>query len=1580
MATLTVAAKAGPEYILPIVAVASCVQQVIGEAALSVTFAETETVGPENQKTKLVSETGKVIYDESIISYLRDNHESLRAGDKTQVDEWMARSVGFRPLDFKQLEKPLKELDNHLTLRSYICGYGLTVADLVCWATLRGNRVVLTSLKKGTNSLSRWFNFIEGSYPWITYGASQLVAGAMKKKVAASAAGGNYNIGLPDTEGGVVTRFPPEPSGYLHIGHAKAALLNDYFAHERYGGTLICRFDDTNPSKEKEEFQDAIREDLAMLGIYPDKTSFSSDYFKEMYDYCVEIIKSGNAYADDTEKEKMGFERREGIASERRDESIEKNLARLEEMKAGTEEGRRWCIRAKISVDNPNKAMRDPVIYRCNQEPHHRTGTAWKIYPTYDFCVPILDSLEGVTHALRTTEYGDRNDQYAWMQKTLGLRSVYIWDFARVNFIRTLLSKRKLTQIVDQGTVWGWDDPRMPTIRGILRRGMTVPALREFILKQGPSRNIINMDWSSFWAFNKKYIDPVAPRHTAIILQDAVTATVQGADGVKMLEKPKHVKNPDVGQKKVYYSSKILLEQIDAKSFAANEEITLMNWGNAFVRKIEVDQGTGLVTGLELELHLEGDVKKTDKKVTWLSKDQDLVAVKLYEFDYLITKDKLEKEDSIEEFLNPNTESHSDAVGDCNVAELAVGDIIQFERNGYYRLDKRSADGQPAILFKIPDALHSAITSASRLTPPVLPLIVRNPYLSTWLADARQEPWAKWPIFWTGQNIGLSLMAQVPSTKTIYPLLGRPHDSLGSNHPNNGYNVSFPKYLGAKYDASTTNLTYSLLGAHSQESLDITVSFLSPITPTSTLRQSIPASYVTVYVTGNLDVSIYMDMNGQWVSGDRGSAIVWRLDNIIDKEKELNLHRWQVRRQPEMLFTEFSDRAEWGSLHFIAPSDVRYESGISGELRTRFARTGVLQNLNDEIFRTIMDREPVFAYAKSFNLSGLANNGTHWSNDTVESSYSYARQGQVTFSIAHIQDPVVQFASSRGLTHMKPLWTSWFPSEDALLAFHYFDFKNARVLADKYSKQLAQDALLSAAEDYVDIVALSARQVLGATSFSGTAENPILFLKEISSNGNCQTVDVIFPSFPFFLYTNPRWLAYLLEPLIEHMLSGQYPNDYSMHDLGSHFPNMTGHPDGKDEYMPVEECGNMLLMGLAIVNSLRYPPERNSSAPWHPGTTLVRGNATEAPGLFPLTDLQTVGGIDRLDIVWGAGPDAKTLARKWVERSYRLWKQWTGYLVKFALEPHNQLSTDDFAGWLALQTNLALKGIIGIKAMSELAGVVGNAEDKKHYQNISDVYISKWEGFGFSRDNTHAKVSYNWHGSWTTLYNMFADALLCFHLEGTEESMHIATDDHYGQEPFDPNTDSDTNPEKKIGFIPRHVYTKQSQWYHNVRQKYGLPLDSRHLYAKTDWEFFAMAVSSTSVRHEILQSVAKWVNETSTDRPLTDLHQTEGDGGFPGPNFFARPVVGGHFAFLALEKACNGKATDGLKFLDQAGWEVPPEEEDDWVGCDTEACEHDDGWDHDHEEEDKPPIEYTDGTQVKLAVEQDNEESQDGPD
>ncbi|KAL2142068.1 hypothetical protein VTI28DRAFT_1581 [Corynascus sepedonium] len=788
----------------------------------------------------------------------------------------------------------------------------------------------------------------------------------------------------------------------------------------------------------------------------------------------------------------------------------------------------------------------------------------------------------------------------------------------------------------------------------------------------------------------------------------------------------------------------------------------------------------------------------------------------------------------------------------------------------------------------------AAVAGASTLTPKVLPLIVRNPYLSTWLSDARGAPWEHWPMFYTGAHVGFSVMASIPDTGKVYPLLGRPHDSLPRGHGR--YEVGYPEYLGAAFDASTTNLTYRVSGRSPGHSVRLTLSFLSPITPSSTFRQSIPAAYLTVFVEGCLDVNIYTDVNGEWVTGNRGNVVKWEYEKhnrSKSSRPDAALKVFKVSRLHQQLFTEFADRAEWGTLYFTGPAEAHHQCGTSALLRKHFAEKGYLRNEVDTKFRRVMDEEPVFAFSRSFKSAGNQRASCH------------RKEESVTFTFALVQDPVVQFARAKGLTHMKPLWQSYIPHADDLIEYHYDDFHTAAALARNYSDSLALDAYNSGSQDYQDIAALSARQVLGATQFSGTPENPILFLKEISSNGNFQTVDVIFPAFPFFLYTNPKWLAYLLEPLLEHQLSGQYPNDYSMHDLGAHFPNATGHADGKDEYMPVEECGNMLIMGLALANALRYDTE----------PAFVRARAVDSAAALPSFPGWQGSvdnyGIDTPGSIETAGSSTgRKAAEKWLTRSYKLWEQWTGYLVRESLIPHNQLCTDDFAGWLANQTNLALKGIVGIRAMSEIADLVGKDEDAKRYRDIADEYIGKWQEYGISRDRTHAKLAYTWYGSWTTIYNLYADSLLCFHITEGGESPTLGNLQGDGQKPIGGGDG------KKEPFIPDEVYQMQSNWYHAVLQKYGLPLDSRHLYTKSDWEFFAAAVTGEKTRTEILTAVAGWVNETVVNRPFTDLYETEGNGNFPGNiRFMARPVVGGHFAFLALERACGGKAVEALRFL-----------------------------------------------------------------
>ncbi|KAJ3125980.1 hypothetical protein HK098_007985 [Nowakowskiella sp. JEL0407] len=659
----------------------------------------------------------------------------LYTGDSAslaQVDYWLDYTQeNLVTKDKTLLEKNLEIINHHLKFRSFFVGYHVTLADLVVWGALRGNAIFLQTLKSERDSgeyLSRWYNQIN-SLDYIQKSFTELAAQKQQAQKAQKDQG-SFEIDLPGAaKGKVVTRFPPEPSGYLHIGHAKAALLNEYFAR-KFEGKLIVRFDDTNPSKEKVEFEESIKEDLALLGITPDEVTHTSDHFEKIYELAVKLIKKGLAYVDDTDLETMRAERMEHIESKNRNLSVEENLRLFNEMKLGTPKGVACALRAKINMQDKNGAMRDPVIYRCNVEnPHHRTGTKWKVYPTYDLACPIVDSLEGVTHALRTSEYRDRNIQYQWFIDALELRKVHIWDFSRINFVYTLLSKRKLTWFVEKGRVGGWDDPRFPTVRGIRRRGMTINALREYILMQGASQKDLMLEWDKIWAKNKKEIDPIAPRHTALKREGIVKVRVLDDDcEFKVEDRPKHKKNPDVGMKKTTYSRDLYLEFDDAKDLEVGEEVTFMDWGNVIVKSIKWHPDSTYIGLIEIQLNLSGDFKKTKKKLSWLSRtpesaspDNTLVPLVLLDYDYLINKKKLEEDDSLEEFLTEVSEFKTDAWGDANLRHCKKGDIIQLERKGFYIVDTEFSDDEPMHLIFIPDG--SAESMKSKASEPTKPAV-----------------------------------------------------------------------------------------------------------------------------------------------------------------------------------------------------------------------------------------------------------------------------------------------------------------------------------------------------------------------------------------------------------------------------------------------------------------------------------------------------------------------------------------------------------------------------------------------------------------------------------------------------------------------------------------------------------------------------------------------------------------------------------------------------------------------------------------------------------------------------------------
>jgi len=484
----------------------------------------------------------------------------------------------------------------------------------------------------------------------------------------------------------ITTRFPPEPSGYLHIGHAKAALLNQHLADE---GQLIVRFDDTNPLKETKEFEEAILDDLKLLKITDFKLTRSSDNFDLIFDYACQLIKEGKAYVDNTDLETMRQQRTDGIASKNRDLPSEESLRIFNGMSKG--EYKDYCLRAKISIDDPNKAMRDPVIYRHVDIDHQSTGCKYRIYPTYDFTVPILDSHENITLTLRTNEYRDRNAQYYWFIENLHLSNKpTIHDFSRLNFENTVISKRKMKFYVNNKFVSGWDDPRMSTLRGLVRLGMNMDALREYIISQGCSQKTSVVSWDKIWALNKKMIDPLSARFSAVPLENAVACRITSSScsespleisADKLVDVLKHKKNPSLGMKKLLLSDEILLAQDDASLLKENEEFTLMNWGNAIVQSKSIENGT--VKSMEIKLNLDGDFKTTKNKINWVSR-KGSVHVKLFEYGNL--QNDLETDDLAEKF-NKESKKESWYVAESSIKDTIPGQYIQFERIGFFYCD-----------------------------------------------------------------------------------------------------------------------------------------------------------------------------------------------------------------------------------------------------------------------------------------------------------------------------------------------------------------------------------------------------------------------------------------------------------------------------------------------------------------------------------------------------------------------------------------------------------------------------------------------------------------------------------------------------------------------------------------------------------------------------------------------------------------------------------------------------------------------------------------------------------------------------
>uniref|UniRef100_A0A7N5K3C8 Bifunctional glutamate/proline--tRNA ligase n=1 Tax=Ailuropoda melanoleuca TaxID=9646 RepID=A0A7N5K3C8_AILME len=643
--------------------------------------------------------------------------------EHTEIDHWLEFSA-TKLSSCNLFTSAINELNHCLSLRTYLVGNSLSLADLCVWATLKGNAAWQEQLKqnKAPVHVKRWFGFLEAQQAFQSVGTKWNVSATKAKAIPEKKQDVGKFVELPGAEMGKVTvRFPPEASGYLHIGHAKAALLNQHY-QVNFKGKLIMRFDDTNPEKEKEDFEKVILEDVAMLHIKPDQFTYTSDHFETIMKYAEKLIQEGKAYVDDTPAEQMKAEREQRIESKHRKNSIEKNLQMWEEMKQGSQFGQSCCLRAKIDMSSNNGCMRDPTLYRCKIQPHPRTGNKYNVYPTYDFACPIVDSIEGVTHALRTTEYHDRDEQFYWIIEALGIRKPYIWEYSRLNLNNTVLSKRKLTWFVNEGLVDGWDDPRFPTVRGVLRRGMTVEGLKQFIAAQGSSRSIVNMEWDKIWAFNKKVIDPVAPRYVALLKKEVIPVNIPEAQE-EMKEVAKHPKNPDVGLKPVWYSPKVFIEGADAETLSEGEMVTFINWGNINITKINKN-ADGKIVSLDAKLNLENKDYKKTTKITWLAETAHALPVPAIcvTYEHLITKPVLGKDEDFKQYVNKNSKHEELMLGDPCLKDLKKGDIIQLQRRGFFICDQPyepvspySCKEAPCVLIYIPDGHTKEMpTSGSR--------------------------------------------------------------------------------------------------------------------------------------------------------------------------------------------------------------------------------------------------------------------------------------------------------------------------------------------------------------------------------------------------------------------------------------------------------------------------------------------------------------------------------------------------------------------------------------------------------------------------------------------------------------------------------------------------------------------------------------------------------------------------------------------------------------------------------------------------------------------------------------------------
>ncbi|HYK73601.1 MAG TPA: glutamine--tRNA ligase/YqeY domain fusion protein [Pseudoneobacillus sp.] len=532
------------------------------------------------------------------------------------------------------------------------------------------------------------------------------------------------NIVIDDLNTGkrnnVVTRFPPEPNGYLHIGHAKSIVINFDLADE-FNGKTNLRFDDTNPLKEDTEFVEAIKEDVKWLGFDWEGLFFASDYFEEMYNRAVLLIKKGLAYVDDLSvdeiREYRGTLTEPGKESPYRNRSIEENLDLFEQMRAGKFQNGEKVLRAKIDMSSPNINLRDPVIYRISHTTHHNTGDKWCIYPMYAFAHPLEDAMEDVTHSICTIEFEDKRPFYNWVVENCEMNSQpQQIEFGRLNLTNTVMSKRKLKQLVEEGFVDGWDDPRMPTISGLRRKGYTPDAIKNFVRELGVSKTTGVVDTQMLEHFVREDLKLKAPRTMGILNPLKVVITNYPEGQVEMLDAEINPEVPEMGMRQIPFSREIYIEQDDFmenppakyfRLFPGNEvrlkhayfikceEVIKDEEGNPIELRCTYDPETKSGTGFS--------GRKVKGTIHWVEATQ-AIPTEFRLFEPLILDEEASEEEEDKTFLdkvNPNSLEILQGFVEPNMKDVQSHDKFQFFRHGYFNVDPKLTSAEKIVFNRI---------------------------------------------------------------------------------------------------------------------------------------------------------------------------------------------------------------------------------------------------------------------------------------------------------------------------------------------------------------------------------------------------------------------------------------------------------------------------------------------------------------------------------------------------------------------------------------------------------------------------------------------------------------------------------------------------------------------------------------------------------------------------------------------------------------------------------------------------------------------------------------------------------------